>query len=90
MVGLQLVLKRLVGGLGEEGLFLQDGQDAHGLLKKVDASLQVHAEVDHGPVDALLQVLLLFEDEGVMVEKLLKLLIAKIDAQLFESVILKI
>ena len=50
--------------------------------------LQVHAEVHHGPVDALLQVLLLLENEGVMIEELLKLFVAKVDAKLLESVVL--
>lgn len=31
MVSLQLLLKGLVGGLGEHRLFLEDGQDTHGL-----------------------------------------------------------
>ena len=61
----------------------------HWLLEEVNAGLQVHAKVDHGPVDALLQVLLLLEYEGVMVEELLKLLVAKVDAKLLKAVVLK-
>lgn len=33
MVVVQLVGKGLVGGLGEHRLFLQDGQDTHGLIQ---------------------------------------------------------
>ena len=54
VVGLQFVLEGLVSGLGKEGLLLKDGKDAHRLLEEVDAGLQVHAEVDHGPLDAWL------------------------------------
>ena len=61
--GLQLLLKGLVSGLGEEGLLLEDGPDAHGLLEHDDGSSQVHAEVNHDPVNALLHVLLLLNNE---------------------------
>merc|ERR1712226_522740 len=33
-------------GLGEERLLLKDGQEGHGLLKHVNALLQIHAEVN--------------------------------------------
>ena len=89
MVGLQLVFKGLVSGLGEERLLFEDGQDAHRLLEEVDAGLQVHSEVDHGPVDALLEVFLLLKHEGVVVEELLKLLIAEVYAELLESIVLE-
>ena len=61
--GLQLLLKGLVSGLGEQGLLLEDGPDAHGLLKHDDGSGQVHAKVNHLPVDAFLDILLLLDDE---------------------------
>ena len=86
VVGLELLLERLVRGLGKEGLLLEDGQDAQGLLEHGDAGLQVHAEVDHLPLDALLEVLLLLQDEHVVVEELLQLLVAKVDAELLETV----
>ncbi len=85
----ELLLKGLVGGLGEQRLLLQDGQDAHGLLKHVDALLQVHAKVDHGPLDALAHVLLLLQHEHVVVEELLQLLVAEVDAHLLEAVVVK-
>merc|ERR1712223_231389 len=87
--GLQLLLKGLVSGLGEEGLLLEDGPDAHGLLEHDDGSSQVHAEVDHLPVNALLDVLLLLNDEHVVVEELLQLLVDKVDGDLLEAVVLE-
>merc|ERR1711994_873420 len=87
--GLQLLLKGLVGGLGEERLLLQDGPDTHGLLKHDDGSSQVHAEIDHLPVDALLDVLLLLHHEHVVVEELLQLLVDKVDGDLLEAVVLE-
>merc|ERR1711963_933269 len=89
MGGLQLLLKGLVSGLGEEGLLLQDGPDAHGLLKHDDGSSQVHAEVDHDPVNSLTHVLLLLDDKHVVVEELLQLLVDKVDGDLLEAVVLE-
>merc|ERR1719264_1886767 len=87
--GLQLLLKGLVSGLGEQGLLLEDGPDAHGLLKHDDGSGQVHAKVNHDPVNAFLHVLLLLNNKHVVVEELLKLLVDKVDGDLLESVVLK-
>ena len=53
-----------------DGLLLQDGQDAHGLLEEVDALGEVHAKVHGLPLDALAHVLLLLEHEHVVVEEL--------------------
>merc|ERR1712020_115525 len=50
---------------------------------------QVHAEVDHLPVDALLNVLLLLHHEHVVVEELLELLVDEVDGDLFEAVVLE-
>jgi len=58
------------------------------LLDEVDALLEVHAEVDELPLDALLAVLLLLEHEHVMVEELLETLVGVVDAQLLERVVL--
>merc|ERR550539_2320431 len=54
---LQLLLKGLVSGLGEKRLLLENGPKTHRLLKHDDSSLQVHAEVNHDPVNAFLDVL---------------------------------
>ena len=56
------------------------------LLDEVDAGLQVHAEVDELPLNALLLVLLLLQHEHVVVEELLQLLVGEVDAQLLEAV----
>merc|ERR1719327_1807115 len=87
--GLEFFLEGLIGGLGEEGLLLQDGPDAHGLLKHDDGSSQVHTEVDHDPVNALAHVFLLLNDEHVVVEELLELLVHKVDGDLLEAVVLE-
>ena len=58
---LELVLKGLVGGLGEHGLLLEDGHQTHGLLHAVDGGLQVHPEVDHLPLNTFAHVLLLLK-----------------------------
>merc|ERR1719216_842514 len=86
---LQLLLKGLVSGLGEERLLLKNSPQTHGLLKHDDGSLQVHTEVNHDPVNALLDVLLLLHNEHVVVEELLQLLIDKVDGDLLEAVVLE-
>ena len=73
VLGLQFGLKSLIGGLGVDGLLLEDGQHAHGLLKEVNTGGQVHAEVHGDPGDALPHVLLLLQHEHVVIEKLLQL-----------------
>lgn len=56
------------------------------LLDQIDSLLEVHAEVNKCPLNALALVLLLLEDEHVVVEELLQLLVGKVDAQLLEAV----
>merc|ERR1712223_2301824 len=87
--GLEFFLEGLVGGLREEGLLLKDGPDAHGLLKHDDGGSQVHAEVDHDPVNALANVFLLLNDKHVVVEELLQFLVHKVDGDLLEAVVLE-
>merc|ERR1711971_362230 len=60
-VGVELLAEGGVSGLGEEGLLLKDGEEGHGLLKHVDARLEIHAKVNIGPVKTLLDVFLLLE-----------------------------
>ena len=67
-VGHQLLSEGGVGGLGEEGLLLKDGEEGHGLFKHVDALLKIHPEVDVCPVKAFSHVLLLLEGEPEMKE----------------------
>ena len=63
MLSLQLGLEGLVGGLGVDGLLLQDGQHTHRLLEELKAGLQVHAKVAGDPHDALTHVLLLLQNK---------------------------
>ena len=56
------------------------------LLDELDAGRQVHPEVDEGPLDAFLLVLLLLQHEHVVVEKLLQFLVGEVDAQLLQAV----
>jgi len=79
-------LKGFVIGFWVNGLFFQDGQDAHGFLEEVDASGQVHAKVHSHPFNPLTHVFLLLQHEHVMVEELLKFLIDEVDHQLLQSV----
>merc|ERR1712015_147358 len=88
-VGHQLLSEGGIGGLGEERLLLKDGEEGHGLLKHVNALLQIHAEVNIGPVKALPDVHLLLEGEHVVVEELLKLLVDVVDTDLLKTVVVK-
>jgi hypothetical protein len=56
------------------------------LFNKIDGRLQVEAEIDELPLDALSLVLFLLEDEHGVVEELLELLVRVVDAQLLEGV----
>merc|ERR1719392_627330 len=82
----QLLSERLISGLGEERLLLKDGQQAHGLLKHVNARLQVHTKVNIGPVKTLSDVLLLLKGEHVLVEELLEFLVDVVDTDLLKGV----
>merc|ERR1712242_78934 len=86
---MELGAEGLVGGLGEERLLLKDGKEAHGLLKHVNARLQVHAKVHIGPVKTLPDILLLLEGEHVLVEELLEFLVDVVDTDLLEAVVVE-
>jgi hypothetical protein len=58
------------------------------LLDQLNTSEQIHAEINEGPVDALLLVLLLFQDEHVMVKELLEFLVSEVNTDLLEAVVL--
>merc|ERR1712012_542739 len=87
--GLQLLLKGLVSGLGEERLLLKDGPDTHGLLKHDNGSGKIHTKVHHLPVNTFLDILLLLNNEHVVVEELLELLIDKVDGNLLKAIVLE-
>jgi len=50
------------------------------LFNQINAGLQIHAEIDKGPFNALTLILFLLQNEHVMIEKLLQLLIREVDA----------
>jgi hypothetical protein len=56
------------------------------LFNKINASLQVHTEVDEFPLDTFFLVFFLFQYEHVMVEELLESLIGVVDAQLLKTI----
>ncbi|KAF7634655.1 hypothetical protein Mgra_00005904, partial [Meloidogyne graminicola] len=56
------------------------------LFNKINTSLEVETEVDKSPSYTLSLVFLLFENEHVMVEKLLEFFIYKVNPELFETV----
>merc|ERR1712198_815582 len=76
----------LVGGLGDDALFLKHGQDTHLLLNQLDSDDQVHTEVDESPLDTLSLVFFLLLDEHVVVEELLETLIGVVDQKLLQDV----
>lgn len=56
------------------------------LLNEVNCWLEIKAEVNELPINALAAVLILLQDEHRMIEQLLKLFICVVDAQLFKRV----
>merc|ERR1712073_97727 len=88
-VGVELLAESSVSGLREERLLLKDGKEGHGLLKHVDARLQVHAEVNIGPVKTLPDIFLLLKGEHVLVEELLQLLVDVVNTDLLEAIVIK-
>lgn len=58
------------------------------LFNELNASSQVHAEIDKLPRDTFSGIFFLFQHEHVMVEELLQLLVSKVNAKLLEAVIL--
>merc|ERR1712079_298604 len=88
-VGVQLLAEGGISGLGEERLLLKDGQQSHGLLKHVDTLLEIHTEVNVGPVETLLDVFLLLKGEHVLVEELLQLLVDVVNTDLLKAIVVK-
>merc|ERR1719447_2573069 len=76
----------LVGGLGDDALFLQHGQDAHLLLNQLNGDNQVHTKVDESPLDTLTLVLFLLLNEHVVVEELLETLVGVVDQKLLQDI----
>ena len=59
----QLLAEGGVRGLREKRLLFKDGEEGHRLLEHVNALLQVHPEVDVGPVQTLSYIFFLLEGE---------------------------
>ena len=57
-----------------------------GVLDELNGGLEVLAEIDVLPFDVLALVLVLFQDEHVVVEKLLQFLVRVVDTQLLKAV----
>merc|ERR1711972_389328 len=89
MLGLNLIFKSFVCGLGEVRFFFKNGPDTHRFLKHDDASNQVHSKILHGNIEAFILIQLLFNNKHVIVEKLLKLLVYEIDGYLFKSIVVE-
>merc|ERR1711881_411334 len=83
---IQLLFEGFIGGFWYNRLFLKNGEDTHGLFKKIDTGLQVHTEVHHFPFNTFTHVFFLFKDEHVVVEELLQFFIGEVDAKLLEGV----
>merc|ERR1712015_525369 len=88
-VGHEFLREGGISRFWEEGLLLKDGEEGHRLLKHVNALLEIHAEVDVGPLQTLTDVHLLLKGEHVVVEELLELLVDIVDADLFEAVVVE-
>merc|ERR1719315_538676 len=86
MLAHHLLQVGLVGGLGDDALLLQHGQDTHLLLNELNGDNQIHTKVDESPLDALALVLFLLLNEHVMVEELLETLVGVVDKELFQDV----
>ena len=56
------------------------------LFEELNASLQIHTKINKDPINAFSFVLVLFENEHVMVEELLQLLVAEVDANLLKTI----
>ena len=84
----ELLHPRLVAAFGHPALLIQQVEHPQLGLDQVDAGLVV-VEVDHLPLDPLLDVLLLLQLEHVHVELLLQLLVGVVNAELLKGVHLK-
>jgi hypothetical protein len=83
----KLVEEGDIGGLGEERLFVEEGEDTHGLLlNEVDGGLEIQSKVNESPFNSFTSIFLLFEGEHVVIEELLKSFVGIVNAQLFERV----
>ena len=66
-LGVELLEERRITAGGQPGLFVEEREDTELALNDVDTRLVV-GEVDEGPVDLFLDVLLLFQFENMRIE----------------------
>lgn len=59
------------------------------LLNQFNTLLEIHAEIDEGPLNTLTLVFFLLQDEHVVVEELLQLFVGEVDTKLLEAVVLR-
>jgi len=85
----QSLLKGHVGGLWHNALLFQDGEDTHLLLDQVDGRLQIRTERLRLPLNTLLHVLGLLQDEHKIVKELLQSLVGEVNTDLLEAVVLE-
>merc|ERR1719383_68051 len=86
MLAHQLLEEGLVTGLGHDALLLEDGQDAHLLLDRLDGLDQVHTKIDESPLDTFSLVLFLLLDKHVVVKELLETLVGVVDQKLLQDI----
>ena len=89
-LGLQLIISSSLDSVHGGADVIQNREDARGRLALDQlAHSQVVEEVNLLPLDPLLLILLLLRLQGQFNEDLLKFLVDKVDAELFEAVLLK-
>lgn len=76
--------------LWEAALFVQEGDDAHGLEGQQIQCRPIVCVVNEVPGDVLQAVLLLLHCEHVLHKELLQVLIGEVDAELLEAIVLEI
>lgn len=86
---MSLKLQTAVLYLRELALFINEGDDVHGFVGNHVQCVLVVRECNVLPADVLQVVLLLLQFEDVADEKLLQVLVGKVDAQLFETAVKK-
>ena len=75
--------------LGNHTFFFKHGHDTKWFFNKIKRSLKIHSEIFKDPIDAFFLIFFLFQNEHVMVEKLLKAFICVINTKLFKCIVLK-
>jgi len=88
-ISMKLLTESLISSFREKGFFLKNSKKSHGFFKHVNTFLKIHSKVNICPVKTLLDILLLFKGEHMLVEKLLEFFIDIVNANLFEPIIVE-